>query len=156
MACCAGDVDLVGGGVRCKILGQSGKIMIELIGNKTEGNFNDTNEDRLSFEVDEVKETDSQGQVVGKTGLKPHAVNSLAGQLFAFSKTDNVSYYQGMKALNVNLSAYLAGLQATLDIMVFLFLESGTVVSGNEAFSVYKGTVKFSIKVCLVQTLFLL
>lgn len=123
--------------------------MVELIGNKTEGNFSYTNEDRLTFEVDEVQEIDSQGQVVGKTGPKKHAVNSLASQTFTFSKVGNVSYYQGIQVINVNLTATLAGPQATLDVMVFLFLESGNVTFGNESFSVFKGTLKFNIKVCL-------
>ena len=130
--------------------------MIELIGNNTRGNFSNTNEDRLTFEVDEIKEKDSQGNVVGKTGPKKHSVNSLASQSFTFSKVDNVSYYQGIKVINVNLSAYLSGPQATLDVMVFLFLESGYVTFGNESFSVYKGTLKFNIKVCLIRALFYL
>ena len=125
--------------------------MIELIGNNTKGTFSNTNEDRLTFEVDEINEKDSQENVVGKTGPKKHSVNSLASQSFTFTKVDNVSYYQGIKVINVNLSAYLSGPQATLDVMVFLFLESGNVTFGNESFSVYKGTLKFNIKVCSVQ-----
>ncbi|KAL9988164.1 hypothetical protein ACROYT_G002572 [Oculina patagonica] len=148
IACCAGDdAELTGGGVRCKILGQSGKIMIELIGNNTEGNFSKANEDRLTFEVDAVKEVDLQGEAVGTTGAAKHSVNSLASQSFNFTKVDNVSYYQGIKVINVNLSAYLDGPQATLDILVFLFLESGNVTFGNESFAVYKGTLKFNIKI---------
>ena len=52
--------------------------------------------------------------------------------------------------VNVNLTSYLSGPQAHLDIMVFLFLESGNVTFGNESFSVYKGSLKFNIKVCSV------
>ena len=150
IACCTGDdTTFSGGGVRCKILGQSGKIMIELTGNNTEGNFSRPNENRLTFEVDEIKEVDTQGNVVGKTGAKKHAVNSLASEKFTFSKVDNVSYYQGVKVVNVNLTAVLAGPQATLDVMVFLFLENGNVTFGNETFTVYKGSLKFNLKVCV-------
>lgn len=146
--CCDGkDAELSGGGVRCKVLGQSGKIMIELTGNNTKGNFSEPNEDRLTFEVDAIQEVDSQGNVVGKSGPRKHALNSLASQTFTFTKADNVSYYEGIKVVNVNLTAYLSGPQANLDIMVFLFLESGNVTFGNETFSVYKGSLKFNIKI---------
>lgn len=151
IACCDGkDAELSGGGVRCKVLGQSGKIMIELIGNNTKGDFSEPNEDRLTFEVDAIQEVDSQGNVVGKSGPKKHALNSLASETFTFTKAENVSYYEGIKVVNVNLTAYLSGPQANLDIMVFLFLESGNVTFGNESFSVYRGSLKFNIKVCSV------
>lgn len=151
IACCDGkDAELSGGGVRCKVLGQSGKIMIELIGNNTKGDFSEPNEDRLTFEVDAVQEVDSQGNVIGKSGPKKHALNSLASETFTFTKAENVSYYEGIKVVNVNLTAYLSGPQANLDIMIFLFLESGNVTFGNESFSVYRGSLKFNIKVCSV------
>ncbi|XP_078362016.1 skeletal aspartic acid-rich protein 1-like [Oculina patagonica] len=146
IACCTGkDVELSGGGVQCKILGQSGKIMIELIGNDTKGDFSEPNEDRLTFEVDEIKEIDLQGNVVGKIGPKKHFVNTLASQMFLFSKGDNL--HQGIKVINVNLLAFLFGPQAALHILVFLFLESGNVTFGNESFFVYNGTLKFNIKI---------
>lgn len=155
IACCASeDAELTGGGVRCKILGNSGKIMIELIGNNTEGNFSKPNEDRLTFEVDEIKEIDSQENPVGTSGPNKHTLNGLASVSKNFTKVDNVSYYQGIKVINVNLSAYLPGPKATLDVLVFLFLESGNVTFGNESFTVYKGTLKFNIKVCSVLAAF--
>lgn len=90
------DAELSGGGVRCKVLGQSGKILIELISNKTKGNFSEANEDRLTFEVDTIQEVDLQGNVVGKSGPRKHDLNSLASQTFTFTKADNVSYYEGI------------------------------------------------------------
>lgn len=122
--------------------------MIQLLGNNTDGSFSKTNENRLTFEVDEIKEVDSQGEVVGKSGPKKHAINSLASQSFNFTKVDNVSYYQGIKVINVNLTAFLDGPKANLEIAIYLFLESGNVTFGNESFLVYKGTLKFNIKVC--------
>ena len=133
--------------MQCKILGQSGKIRLIYVSNNTEGNFSDYNKNQLTFEVDSIAEVDEQGSVVGKAGPKKHALNSLASQEFTFTKVDNVSYYQGIKGINVNLTAYLSGPQATLDIMVFLFLEGGNVTFGNESFEVFKGTLKFNIKV---------
>lgn len=135
----------------CQILGKSGKIRLIYIGNNTKGNFSDDKytKNQLTFEVDEIAEVDAQGSEVGKTGAKKHSVKSLANQEFTFTKVDNVSYYQGVKVINVNLTAYLDGPNATLYVMVYLFLENGNVTFGNESFAVFKGTLKFNIKVCL-------
>ena len=150
-SCVCGDETITGGNVQCKILGQSGKIRLVYIGNNTEGNFSDSNDNQLTFEVDSIYERDAQGNEVGKTGPKKHSLNSLASQEFNFTKVDNVSYYQGIKVINVNLTAYLDGPQAALDVMVFLFLEDGNVTFGNESFAVFNGTLKFNIKVCCSQ-----
>ena len=85
------------------------------IGNNTEGNFSDSNDNQLTFEVDSIYERDAQDNEVGKTGPKKHSLNSLASQEFNFTKVDNVYYYQGIKVINVNLTVYLDGPQATLD-----------------------------------------
>ena len=149
--CVGGDETITGGNVQCKILGQSGKIRLVYIGSNTEGDFSDSNDNQLTFEVDSIYERDAQGDEVGKTSAKKHSLNSLASQEFTFTKVDNVSYYQGIKVINVNLTAYLNGPQATLDVMVFLFLEDGNVTFGNESFAVFSGTLKFNIKVCCSQ-----
>ena len=38
------------------------------IGNNTEGNFSDSNDNQLTFEVDSIYERDVQDNEVGKTG----------------------------------------------------------------------------------------
>ena len=136
--------------MQCLILGQSGKIRLVYIGNNTEDNFRDAIKNLLTFQVDNIAEIDGQGSEVGKTGTKKHVLNSLGSQQFTFSKVDNVSYYQGIDVTtSVNLSAFLSGPQATLDIMVLLFLQlqEGNVTFGNESFAVFKGTFVINIKV---------
>ena len=136
--------------MQCLILGQSGKIRLVYIGNNTEDNFRDAIKNLLTFQVDNIAEIDGQGSEVGKTGTKKHVLNSLGSQQFTFSKVDNVSYYQGIDVItSVNLSAFLSGPQATLDIMVLLFLQlqEGNVTFGNESFAVFKGTFVINIKV---------
>ena len=148
ITCCTGKNEaLTGGNVKCKIHGQSGKISLIYIGNNTDGNFSDTNENQLTFEVDEIAEVDAQGGKVGTSGNAKHALNSLASQQFTFTRVDNVSYYQGIQVINVNLTSYLTGPAAVMDIMIFLFLEDGNITFGNESFSVFRGSLKFNIKV---------
>lgn len=141
------DEIITGANVQCLILGQAGKIRLVYIGNNTEDNFRDAIKNLLTFQVDNIAEIDGQGGEVGKTGTKKHVLNSLGSQQFTFSKVDNVSYYQGIDVItSVNLSAFLSGPQATLDIMVLLFLQEGNVTFGNESFAVFKGTFVINIK----------
>ena len=136
--------------MQCLILGQSGKIRLVYIENNTEDNFRDAIKNLLTCQVDNIAEIDGQGGEVGKPGTKKHVLNSLGSQQFTFSKVDNVSYYQGIDVItSVNLSAFLSGPQATLDIMVLLFLQlqEGNVTFGNESFAVFKGTFVINIKV---------
>lgn len=150
ITCCVGkDETITGGRVQCKVLGQSGKIRLVYIGNETQGNFSDNNKNQLTFEVDEIAELDAQGGEVGKRGpaANKHSLNSLATQDFTFSNVDRNAYYQGIKVINVNLTANLSGPHAILRIMIFLFLEDGNVTFGNESFAVFRGTLKFNIKV---------
>ena len=113
--------------------------------------FSDDNEDVLTFQVDSLQEIDSQGRPVGMSGPSDirHGLNSLASQIqsFSFSALDNSSTYQGIPVKNVNLSVFLAGPQANLELMVMLFLGAGNVNFGNETFRVQSGTLKFNIKV---------
>lgn len=51
--------------------------------------------------------------------------------------------------INVRLSATLFGVNANLDIMLYLFLEDGNVTFGNEAFMAFNGSLKFNIQVSL-------
>ena len=120
-----------------KVLGQSGKITIT--GQGVE----------LTFQVDSIAEVDQNGTEVGKAGAQKHALNTLATQQFTFSAVNNVSYFQGLKVINVNLTATLSGVNAKLDIMLYLFLEDGNVNFGTETFKVFNGSLKFNIQVLL-------
>lgn len=113
--------------------------------------FSDDNEDVLTFQVDSLQEIDSLGMPVGMSGPsdRTHGLNSLASQIqsFNFSALDNSSTYQGIPVKNVNLSVFLAGPQANLELIVMVFLGTGYVNFGNETFRVQSGTLKFNIKI---------
>ena len=105
--------------------------------------FRDDNEDLLSFELDEIKEKDVDGNDVDDE----HSVDSFDDVNFQFSPVRKSSKFQGLSVINVNLSSNLDGPKAKLGLIVYLFLEAGTVRFGNETFAVQPGTVKFNIKV---------
>lgn len=100
----------------------------------------------MTFEVASITEVDQNGTEVGKSGAQKHAVNSLASETFTFTAVNNVSYFQGLKVINVNLTARLIKVNAELDIMLYLFLEDGNVTFGNETFKVFNGSLKFNIQ----------
>lgn len=97
----AEDKSVKGGGVSTTIRGQSGKIEISY---DAQGDSS-----KMTFQVDAIKEVDSQGEEVGKTGAKKHSLNTLASQKFNFSSINGVAYFQGIKVINVNLTAFLSG-----------------------------------------------
>ena len=103
----------------------------------------------MTFEVASITEVDQNGTEVGKTGAQKHALDTLATQQFTFSAVNNVSFFQGLKVINVTLTATLSGVNAKLDIMLYLFLEDGKVTFGNETFKVFSGSLKFNIQVSL-------
>ena len=97
-----------------------------------------------------ITEVDQNGTEVGEKGSQAHAVKSLASETFTFTAVNNVSYFRGLKVINVNLSDTLGGgVNADLDIMLYLFLEDGNVTFGNETFKVFNGSLKFNIQVSL-------
>ena len=110
---------------------------------KYDDDFKDDNKDLLSFELAEIEEKDSDGNPVDDK----HSVDSFNATNFQFSQVRFDAKFQGLSAINVNLSTYLGDPKANLDIMVFLFLEAGKIRFGNETFAVQPGMVKFNIKV---------
>jgi len=111
--------------------------------NDDDDDFRDDNDDLLSFELDEIEEKDSDGNEVDDK----HSVDSFSDVDFQFSRLNSNFKLQGVSTINVNLSTYLDDPKANLDIMVYLFRESGKITFGNETFAVQAGTVKFNIKV---------
>ena len=107
--------------------------------------FSDDNQDMLSFQLDSLQEKDADGNGVGF--LEKHSVDSFDDVDFTFSQVNKDSSFQGVRAINVNMSTDLDDPKSHLDIMVYLFREDGTVNFGSEAFAVQGGTVKFNIKV---------
>lgn len=103
----------------------------------------------LTFEVESLQEKDAAGMPVGMSdpSARKHGISNLATQSFTFTPLDNSSTYQGIPVKKVNLSVSLAGPQANLKLMVFVFLRAGNINFGNETFRVQSGTMKFNIEV---------
>lgn len=117
-----------------------------------EEDFSDDNEGVLTFQVDSLQEIDAAGSPVGMTGSsssRTHGLTDLVSQIqsYSFQQLENSTTYQGIPVKRVNLSVALAGPQANLKLIVFLFLRAGTIHFGNETFRVQSGTLKFNIEV---------
>ena len=104
--------------------------------------FRDDDEGLLSFELDELKEKDADGNEVDDK----HCVDSFDDVEFQLSHVRTASRFKDLAVISVNLSTHLKT-KANLGIMVYLFLEPGIVTFGNETFNVNPGTVKFNIEV---------
>ena len=105
--------------------------------------FNDNNENLLTFELDEIEEKDADDNDVDDK----HSVDSFDDVKFTFGKVNKKSTLNGIRVTTVNLSTYFDDQKASLEIIVYLFHEPGSVKFGNETFAVQSGTVKFNIKV---------
>lgn len=104
--------------------------------------FRDDDQGLLSFELDELKEKDADGNEVDDK----HCVDSFDDVEFQLSHVRTASRFKDLAVISVNLSTHLKT-KANLGIMVYLFLEPGIVTFGNETFNVNPGTVKFNIEV---------
>ena len=100
-----------------------------------------------SFQLDSLQEVDKNDSLVGQTGHQKHAVDSLANQTFNYTDPNSQTSYQGISASNINMTTDLTGVQARLDISVYVFKDNGSIEFGNETFEVRYWTFKFNIKV---------
>ena len=105
--------------------------------------FNDNNENLLTFELDEIEEKDADDNDVDDK----HSVDSFDDVKFTFGKVNKKSTLNGIRVTTVSLSTNFDDQKASLEIIVYLFNEPGSVKFGNETFAVQSGTVKFNIKV---------
>lgn len=124
-----------------------------------EEDFSDDNEGVLTFQVDSLQEIDAAGNPVGMRGsssARTHGLTDLVNQIqsYTFQQLENSTTYQGIPVKRVNLSVVLAGTQANLKMIVFLFLRAGIIHFGNETFRVQSGTLKFNIEVSFRYLLF--
>lgn len=124
-----------GGKTEVKVLGKSGKIRIST-----------PKRTAVVIDFDEMKERDKNDTIVGKTGKSKHSFNSFAKQDFTFSPAARY-VYNGLKTKTFNFSAMIAGTGAILNVEVYVFLQEGEFVNGNEVTPVSNGTVKFNIEV---------
>nr|ARA71558.1 skeletal aspartic acid-rich protein 3 [Acropora digitifera] len=105
-------------------------------------------ENALSFQVESLQEVDESGKPVkaSESSEIQHSVSSVKSLSFTVSALQNSTTYQNLTAKTVTLQAQLPNM-ATLELMVVLFLEDGTIKFGNETFKVLSGTMKFNINV---------
>ncbi|XP_068725873.1 acidic skeletal organic matrix protein-like isoform X1 [Montipora capricornis] len=95
-------------------------------------------DDALSFQVESLREVDGNG--ISLRAIEPSAP-------FKFSELQNSTKYQNLTAKTITLVTTLPNTRTTLELMVVLFLENGTITFGNETFNVLSGTMKFNINI---------
>ena len=134
------------GGVYCKALGKSGKIMCARPHQGEKRDFTDKNNQRIIVEFDSLQERSKGGISVGKIGRKGHKFDAFSKQDFNFTGL-SVGTYQGLRVKNFNFSSSLPGPNASFVVMAYMFEKSGNVTFGNETSEMRKGMLKFNIQV---------
>lgn len=126
-----------------KALGKSGKIAIVRCGKGKKKNYGKADYGKaFSIEVDYVKQLAKNKTSVGKP------MKSLANQDFTLSPLNKSSSFQGLKAVHLNLKAYLKEPEAWLRVSAYIFCEEGNITFGEETFGVQNGSLKIFLKVC--------
>ena len=134
------------GGVYCKALGHSGKIMCARPHVGERRDFTDRNKERIIIEFDSLQERSRGGITVGKVGRKGHMFDEFSKQHFNFTSL-SAGTYQGLRVKNFNFSSSLPGPNASFVVMAYMFEENGNVTFGNETSEMRKGMLKFNIQV---------
>lgn len=134
------DQEVDSNGIYVKVLGHSGKIMVA----KRQNSSEDPNSVQIEF--DEIKEKDSSGNEVGKSGASKHSFNTFASQSFSFSSLANVKY-QNISAKMFNFTASLTTVNASLLTSVYIFTVDGNIIVANESTNIKAGNVKFSTEI---------
>lgn len=134
------------GGVYCKALGLSGKIMCARPHGGEKRDFTDRNTERVIIEFDSLQERSKGGITVGKAGRKGHMFDAFSKQDFNFTDL-SVGSYQGLRMKNFNFSSSLPGPNASFIVMAYMFEEFGNITFGNETSEMRKGMLKFNIQV---------
>lgn len=145
----ADGMEVGSGGVFCKAVARSGKIMCARPQKEKIQDYSEKNVDRIVIEFDSLQEKNSGGNMVGKAGRKGHQFDSFAGQDFNFAGLKDVTY-QGLHAKNFNFSSSLPGPNATFTVLAYMFEDSGNITFGNETSEMRKGMLKFNIQVWLI------
>ena len=134
------------GGVFCKALEESGKIMCARPPEGEKRDFTDKNIERVIIEFESLQERSKDGTTVGKAGGKGHMFDHFSEQEFNFTDP-SAGTYQGLDVKNFNFSCSLAGPNAVFTVMAYMFEESGNITFGNETTEMRKGMLKFNIQV---------
>ncbi|CAH3038194.1 unnamed protein product, partial [Pocillopora meandrina] len=142
----ADGMEVGSGGVFCKAVARSGKIMCARPQKGKIQDYSEKNVDRIVIEFDSLQEKNSGGNMVGKAGRKGHQFDSFAGQDFNFAGLKDVTY-QGLHAKNFNFSSSLPGPNATFTVLAYMFEDFGNITFGNETSEMRKGMLKFNIQI---------
>ncbi|KAL3866238.1 hypothetical protein ACJMK2_043554 [Sinanodonta woodiana] len=136
----AADTEVDMNGTYVKVLGQSGKIRV------WKGQNSSVDPNAVQIEFDEIKEKDSSGNEVGKSGNSKHSFNTFASQSFTFSSLVDVKY-QNVSAKMFNFTANLPTVSSVLSTSVYIFKEDGNITVANETTYIKAGNVKFNTEI---------
>lgn len=123
-----------------KVMGQSGKFM-----------FYDSSESEssgITVTMDALKEVDSQGNEVGKSGSVKHSINSFASQSFTIEAKESGVDIGTATADRVNFTSSVGSNTETvgqLMVETYLMTENGTVGTDTESWDVDVGDLKWNI-----------
>jgi len=131
-----GDEEATANGVKVKVQGRSGGITVmRADGNETEA---------VMVKLDALKEVDSNGNEVGKSGAIKHVFNTIASLDFSVTKNASAMYPKtNVSAYHIAFSGQVV--DATLKVDLYLFTQSGNFTVGGNSYSVKAGDVKFNI-----------
>ena len=135
---CPSSSCMTAGGIFAKVIGQSGKIDL------APGSDIGANDDRIRIEISALRQLDSDGETIGQGGSAKHSFNSFATQDFEFGQIMD-DEYEGLSVVKVPFSSTLKT-GSHIDIMLYIFKESGDIMVGDEEVSVSCGTFKFNVE----------
>lgn len=115
-----------------KVLGQSGKIRLDHVG------------EPITIDFDYLSEVDASGQIVGQTGGDKHSVTSFATQSFTFTPVVEEPYL-GVPAKKFTFESPIHSI-GKINIVALLFQENATIDTGAEQWTVSRGDMKFNIE----------
>ena len=126
------DVEHSVDGTTVKVLGQSGKIRLDHVGQP------------ITIDFDYLSELDASGTIVGHTGAVKHSVTSFATQSFTFTPVVEQPYLGvPTKTFTFESPVYSIG---KLKVVALLFQENATIDTGAEQWEVSRGDMKFNIE----------
>lgn len=114
-----------------KVLGQSGKVELTHV------------DSSVQFQVDYLREVDTDGNTVGKSGQNKHSIETFASQNFDFSSVDRVTY-KNVSTDKFRFSSMINSI-GMLEIDTFLIVSESQVKTETESWNVNPGDVKWNI-----------
>ena len=150
------DPEIKIGSCTTRVKGHSGKITLECEKKTTNSDYVDNSGEVIletiiwDLDFSTLRERDSQGVEVGKSGTRKHTFNNFAQLDFTFTTVAETKY-QGLSATTFSFNTQANG--ADLKIDIFLFTQDGNLTIGNtltketETLAVTKGSLKFNVNI---------